>query len=273
MSNSLTQEEFVSSDLKYCVRHAHAKDAECIFSLLNESFSHDFLQCTFFGYEGSIKWLSEELSLPSVLQYPVRLVATTAGVVIGYVDLFRTGNDLFLSYIAVNANYQNKKIGKKLFLYALRQARWQESNQVVLDVLADNEVVINWYQMLGFEKIGGSKWVIKDLVVSTDEPGKINGYAVSRASQGVYGFSRFSIHTDIGVRTVDLLGKKIFRVVDGLELDGQLIATLKRIDPQRKIIERCDLFENNFLQDNKEENVIARTIRLSAPLSGVLSRL
>lgn len=79
------------------------------------------------------------------------IVATYGSLVIGYVGLWKTGDDLNLLKIAVLPQYRSLGIGFKLMQMVLDYRKQEKLNQLFLEVRENNEKAIKLYKKFGFK--------------------------------------------------------------------------------------------------------------------------
>jgi ribosomal protein S18 acetylase RimI-like enzyme len=263
---------FKTKSSSFVVRRSVMSDANSITRLIGRSFPGVFLKCSIFGYPGSKRFLEQELSLPVELQDSCRLVASIGDEIAGYIDLKPAGDTLFLSYVAVEKRFQNKKIASRLLDTAIREASSPRISKLALDVLVDNEPAQKWYSGLGLKGNGHTFWVKQKVRLKGKvEPLKVVGFASAQVTQERYGFSEFILITGSGTRRVGRLGPELFRVADKMGIDDPMISTLQTLDSNRYILELQDDFSLD--KDGPEKECVAQTLRLSGSLSEVLAKI
>ena len=81
------------------------------------------------------------------------VVVEVNGEIAGYTSLRNVGSEADINTIAVATKFQNQGIGSQLYVWLENCALTKQVRQLFLDVRSDNDVAINMYQKLGFEKI------------------------------------------------------------------------------------------------------------------------
>jgi ribosomal-protein-alanine N-acetyltransferase len=74
--------------------------------------------------------------------------------VVGYICLLVYIEKLLIANLAVKEAFQRKGMGTKLIRFALEKARQDGLSELTLDVRQSNRVAIQFYEKLGFIKIG-----------------------------------------------------------------------------------------------------------------------
>lgn len=82
------------------------------------------------------------------------VMKTELGEILGYVGMWLIFDDAQITNIAVDRRYRGKKIGEKLFAYALAFAFQQGAQTLSLEVRPSNTVAINMYRKFGLKKGG-----------------------------------------------------------------------------------------------------------------------
>lgn len=82
------------------------------------------------------------------------VLRTDAGEIIGYVGLWIIFDDAQITNIAVHQDYRGKKIGEKLFGFALAFAFQRGAQQLSLEVRPSNTVAKNMYRKFGLQEGG-----------------------------------------------------------------------------------------------------------------------
>jgi hypothetical protein len=199
----------------------------------------------------------------------VYVCAEAAGEVVGCAEMRRGRSTLFLNHIAVSPDARGCGAGGELLAYAIRGVASPLHDTIQLDVLDRNTAARAWYVALGFVPCG--EYQISEFCPQAAAEGE--GYAAgvpqADAAHKVFGFSQFTVTTPLGTYQVGRLGGEWFRVTAPNALrDGGLLATLRRLDPRRRILA--------VLMNAGGDSALrafARGTRMSAALGGVVSKL
>jgi|YNPBryunderm2012_1023409.scaffolds.fasta_scaffold00341_3 ribosomal-protein-alanine N-acetyltransferase len=74
--------------------------------------------------------------------------------VIGYIGMWLVCEEAHITTFAIHPAYRGKGFGKRLFAYALQQARLRGCKEVLLEVRVSNVVAQNLYREFGFRPVG-----------------------------------------------------------------------------------------------------------------------
>lgn len=85
------------------------------------------------------------------------VMKTEDGIIIGYVGLWIIFDDAQITNIAVHQQYRGKKIGEKLFGFALAYAFQRGAQKLSLEVRPSNTVAKNMYRKFGLQEGGVRK--------------------------------------------------------------------------------------------------------------------
>ena len=148
LAYAVTQENGQYSASSHCVA---VGKLDCV-TQTTDTFNEQVLGCiTMWSHNmdeafhaATLKSITEHLSLTQVkhlLNTNPKLVEVFAPPLV---------HELCLGHIAVHADAQGLGIGKKLIAYAIREAKIQQKQQLVLDVDINNHNAISFYEGCGF---------------------------------------------------------------------------------------------------------------------------
>ncbi len=110
----------------------------------------------------SLSLFMSEIALRSSRAY---YVARVEGVVVGYAGLMVSGDEGHITTIAVDPDWQRRKIGTRLLLTAAREAIRRGAQALTLEVRMSNRPAQELYRTFGFSPAG----VRKNYYVETNE--------------------------------------------------------------------------------------------------------
>jgi ribosomal-protein-alanine N-acetyltransferase len=84
----------------------------------------------------------------------IYLVAKSEGVVVGYVGSMITGSEAHITTIAVDPEYQRRKIGMRLMIAAIEAALDRSCSSISLEVRKSNLGAQQMYERFGFRPVG-----------------------------------------------------------------------------------------------------------------------
>lgn len=84
----------------------------------------------------------------------IYLVAKVEGVVVGYVGSMITGPEAHITTIAVDPEYQRRKIGTRLMIAAIEAALERNCSSISLEVRKSNLGAQQMYERFGFRPVG-----------------------------------------------------------------------------------------------------------------------
>ena len=106
----------------------------------------------------SKKCFYEEFTLPTRKYF----VAKKGDLILGYIGVLKTIDDYNIMGIAVEENFQHKKIGTKLLQTLIKDAKLNNIATISLEVDEKNEKAINFYKKNGFKLTNIRKNYYKD---------------------------------------------------------------------------------------------------------------
>ncbi len=184
---------------------------------------------------------------------------------------------LFLNYISILPGFRSSGIGKHLLRASIDLSRRSNHSEISLDVLAQNERALSWYEKMEFRRTGSATWLdipIPDIDQEGDQESYILcGYPQARACHEKFGFSQIRLITPSGEYSVGLLGKAWFRIVQSDALsDVVLIKALRHLDASRHILAILPDGSAASLEF-RSSRVMAVAHRLTATLDNLMKNL
>lgn len=178
------------------------------------------------------------------------------------------GDRLILNHLYVLPRFRGQGFGTNLMLELLRRFRRPQQRQVAVDVFLENERARSWYRSWGMQVESRTSWLQVPMpnLASVDGVGwSITGLAEADDAQATYGFSQFTLRTDITTYTVGRLGHSLFRVGTFSILDDSAaLRALVRLDSRRQLLclgpsEQCPA------ERFRREMVVVESERLVSP--------
>ncbi|MBL7075641.1 ribosomal protein S18-alanine N-acetyltransferase [candidate division KSB1 bacterium] len=80
-------------------------------------------------------------------------VLKLGGMIVGYLVAHRTGEEVYISNLAVKGYHRGRGLGLKLVHELLSRSRERGMDLVTLDVRESNDGAITFYERLGFQKV------------------------------------------------------------------------------------------------------------------------
>ncbi|TXF77540.1 GNAT family N-acetyltransferase [Chryseobacterium sp.] len=238
-----------------------------VVSIVKNSFEPLYLIPSIYRGDGIAHFIAAELQNPySMYRY---FVLYEGDVLAGYAEykIFENTSTAFLNIIAVNTQYKNQGIGKKLFLYTKNLFEKQGFGAIALDVYESNTIALNWYYGFGFIKTDTTPFYEVNPEKIADPDGSIclQNYPQYRVVQEQYGFyfldmnvggESFRIGTignDAIVRGSysDRLSRGLPHIRISLQLD-KVYFIGKEIHPDFVFIDRINRMELKINYDNKK---------------------
>ena len=255
------------------IRPAIETDSEYIVKLIQQSFDSQILSAMIYGCHGIERYVRACILSPEKIVDTVYFVAEVEKQIGGCVELRLIGKTIFLNYICTDKKIRHKGLGRKLLLEAIQLIGSTSYKEMSLDVFHDNLVAKSWYEKLGFTtEYNTAWWSIPMATHYNVVPGKISGMAHSNVSQHEFGFSQFSINTEMASYNVGKMGGDWFRISqEGLLNDAQALSTLCQLEPDRKILGLFRADANVPLLEGT--NIFCRSARMTTTLSSLLVKL
>ncbi len=258
------------------VRPAEIADASRIVALLRQDFPPELLQYTIHGCSGIETYTRDSIGCQGPADAGWYVLGREASDVLGFAEIRRSADTLFLSQLYVDSSFRGPGIGPSLMYYALKTARTDKQSRVELDVFEDNPSVLSGHLALGFAEKCRQKWVDMPLtgcMAQAEQPWFASGLAQANRIHDSWGFSEFTLQTPSGAHRVGRLGDRLFRVTDSRVLtDGCALAALRSIAPERNLV--CIDKIDSFVDPIPEGAVVrSKSARLAASLDDVLGTL
>jgi GNAT superfamily N-acetyltransferase len=178
------------------------------------------------------------LTLDYPESFPAREFVVAVGAdqnVDGFAD-FRVhdGNVAFLSYICVRAESRGHGLATRL-IRGFLEGR-PEIGELRLEVFRDNIPAKRLYERLGFDSVGSSVWLTRELPKAEGSKLQVNSLETSVASHREYGFCELDVLFEGQKVKLGLLGSSVVRcfTVDDFANDDLLAAA-------RQTFENTDL--------------------------------
>lgn len=255
---------------------ARTEHAAPIVSLFRAGFAPHVVELTIYGAARIERFVEEQIAIQDSGGETQYTVATTGKSVLGAVEMRRLGSGLFLNYIAVHPGQRGTGLANRLLRSAIDQTRPSHLTEMALDVLEGNDRALQWYRRLGFTAARSTHWwTMTHSALSSgqtsNKPLTIQGYAQAQACQQEFGFSRFSLITDLGAVEVGRLGNRWFRITDPRLLElPEFSETLRRIDADRALLV---LAPPVFRPPTIHARCVTTTHRYTNPLAELRERL
>ena len=122
------------------VRQMEEKDIDSLVIIEEECFS--------------LPWSKKAFQESYVKDYAYFFVAEIDKEIVGYVGLYKMGNDGYITNIVISSLHRRKGIGYKLMSSVLDFAKRENMEHITLEVRESNIPAIALYEKLGFVKVG-----------------------------------------------------------------------------------------------------------------------
>lgn len=122
---------------------------------------------------------SELAGVPETRYY---VVAEAEGLLVGYAGLFAAGHQADVQTVAVAGAHQGRRLGTTLVQALLAEATRRDSQEVLLEVRADNAPAMRLYECFGFERIGTRRGYY--------QPGRVDAIVMRRRPAAAEGRER-----------------------------------------------------------------------------------
>lgn len=208
-------------------------DSEEIVRLARVSFDPWLTMRTIYGCHGVARYLSATIGRENITGSS-HIAAKHEGQLLGWAETKRSGEDLFLSYIAVTPEVRGTGIGGKL----LDLAGAGEGRRVLLDVDGKNTLALQWYLRRGFVELTQiGWWEIALPTRPTSTNAQAGGLIEAELCHRVFGFSEFQISVNGTAYRVGQLGEDLFRITEPRLLqEPAMLKTLLEISPTRRLL-------------------------------------
>lgn len=256
------------------IRPAEERDADAIVAIIRQGFAAERLGLFIYGCDGMARFVSYQIAAQQAGSDTVYAVADDGDRVIGCVELRIFERELFLNYIAVKRECQERGFGSRLLRAAIERVHSPRQTTMPLDVLDDNPAR-QWYARLGFTEGTATSWWDWP-IAEAGERGlyyTVADFPSARTCHAVFGFGQFRLRTSAGEYMVGLLSDRWFRVTQPTALrDPAVPVALRTIDPGRRLLA---LIPEEAVPHTAGERprLLARTLRMTAPLDALIENL
>lgn len=151
------------------IRAAEPADAEAILGLKQATFATTTLRYTIYQAPQSVHYLRRLISETATAGANYLYVAVQNNQIIGYYHALRQETQFFLNYIVITGTVRGQGVGTRLLLHCEGMGRAIGCRRLVLDALANNQVVLLWYQRRGYRPEGSFFHVRLAVNKATDE--------------------------------------------------------------------------------------------------------
>ncbi|MFO0700482.1 MAG: GNAT family N-acetyltransferase [Nitrospira sp.] len=219
------------------IRPARPGDSEAIAALMREGVSDQVRRITIMGSPHLGCYIADEITAQRGDEY---VVGTMQGHVIGMSSWRHRGTMLQLNHLYLASDVCGQGLGTALVLDGLRRIRRAEEHLLSLDVFYDNPRARAWYRSWGMSPDHHVRWIqlpfpsgeFKEALRWT-----VSGMTESHARYLRYGFSQFTLSTDLATYQIGRLSHGLFRVSAGSILrDPAALQGLTRIDLRRQLL-------------------------------------
>jgi ribosomal protein S18 acetylase RimI-like enzyme len=220
------------------VRMAGPEDVSQIVTVIRSGFSEEDLQITTVGCGGYEQYVRAQIDIGSSGGDSTYCVATDRNdEAVACLEMRDLGAELFLNHIFVLPEHRRLGLGTRLLRHAVYRSRGDQC-EMALDVWADNERAISWYEKMGFrEQLESHFWIAPLPPRLNQVRSRLIGWPHALAGYGTYGFANFQIATSAKQYSVGLLGSLWFRVTDADALtDAELMDALGALEPGRSVL-------------------------------------
>lgn len=175
---------------KFRIEELKKENLKFIVELVRSSFEKKYLIPSIYRAKGIEKFISNELDNHfSPYKY---FVMWENDVIVGYAEykVFEGQFTAFLNIIAVNNEFKNKGIGKKLYEYTKNKFIEDGFSSIALDVYESNEIALNWYLTFGFTKKSSNSFYEIEAKLNCEYKSKIciQNFPHYKELQKIYGF-------------------------------------------------------------------------------------
>lgn len=226
----------ISGELQ--IRSVRVQDARAIVELIRRSSAAAILNMTIYGCSGIERFVAELITEGADITDTFHLVAGRGDIISSCLEMRFAPDTLHLNHIFTAEGSRRGGQGLRVLAAAIQAVRRPQHTRMTLDVFADNHLARSWYERLGFtvQHVNGW-WSMPLRDVPGNSTGRVCGWPQSRVCQAAYCFSQVTVFTRDGSYTIGLLGDTWFRVTDsGILDDPEALATLRRIDPNRRLL-------------------------------------
>ena len=243
-------------------------EAYRVAALLRAVLPEPLLPCTIYGQDGFARFVADQMRTTGSQRRYVLLVEAASGLPAGIAEWRRMEGDVFLNQIGVVPTHRGRGGGRALLREGLPP---NASGRLQLDVFARNTLAARWYYRLGLLRTGAYGWYeLPPFTASRAlaRSGELGNAGEAARAHTRYGFSEWQLRTPSGAYTVGRLGRAWLRLTEPEVLDDPAAcAFLAARAPDRRVL---------YLGTEAPAPaaaVLARSLRLEAPLTRVVARL
>ncbi|WP_197076561.1 GNAT family N-acetyltransferase [Domibacillus indicus] len=192
---------------------------------------------TVFSSSGYTTFLEYQQAIPPEHNQTWLYGAYDEGVLLGFIELRRIGERLFINNFCVQKEARGRSIGSLLLSHTEYVAKQTGAAAVALDCFAWNERALEKYAKSGYTETNRIHWWTGRNAESTGGAAPafiVTGYPNAEVNQKEFGFSQFYVETDYGVSQVNRLGDLYFRV-PAEEPDPGYYKILSQLDRHRNL--------------------------------------
>lgn len=219
------------------IRPARPADSETISVLMRVGVSDAVRGITIMGSSHLSRYVADEIVGNNVDEYMVGMVR---GLVVGMSSWRHTGTTLQLNHLYLAPEVRGQSLGTALILDGLEKVRRLEEEQLALDVFYDNPRARAWYRSWGMSPERHVRWIQLPLPPMDSQTAlccATSGLVESHERHLRYGFSQFTLSTNVATYQIGRLGHGLFRTGSSAILhDPAALQGLTRIDSQRQLL-------------------------------------
>ena len=223
--------------MTFRIRPAVPADSSAIALLMRTSVSARVRGITVMGSEKLHVFLAQQIETSESDAY---VVGTLHERIIAMSAWRHAGESLLLNHLYVLPGFRGQGFGAALIVEYLGHFRRSQEQHLALDVFLENERARTWYRSWGMQVESRTSWNqvrMPNLVSGEGGEGGITGLSEADGAQARFGFSQFSLQTDLRAYTVGRLGDTLFRVgTFSILEDPTALRALSRLDAGRQLL-------------------------------------
>ena len=261
------------------IRPARVEDSEAIAVLMREGVSDQVRRITIMGSSHLSRYVADEIVGNNEDEY---MVGTVRGLVVGMSSWRHTGTTFKLNHLYLAPEVRGQGLGTALILDGLEKVRRLEEEQLALDVFYDNPRARAWYRSWGMSPERHVRWIQLPLPPMDSQTAlccATSGLVESHEQHLRYGFSQFTLSTNVATYQIGRLGDGLFRTgSDAILRDPAALQGLTRIDSQRQLlcaepVEDCaELPQRGAASVAESERLVSSCATVMEHLESSLSR-
>ncbi|HEY1196823.1 GNAT family N-acetyltransferase [Flavobacterium sp.] len=175
---------------RYRIEELKKENLKLVVELVRSSFENKYLIPSIYRTKGIEKFISNELENHfSPYRY---FVMFENDVIMAYAEykIFEGQSTAFLNIIAVNNEFKNKGVGKKIYEYTKNKFLKDGFDTIALDVYESNKIALNWYLNFGFIQKKSNSFYEIDIKKDLEHKSKIfiQNFPHYKELQKIYGF-------------------------------------------------------------------------------------